>query len=116
MKKLRIDIVLISVFLFLLIFQGIELIYLKNYEIPIMSSTKINNKDLDKILKDVEKQNCTVLNMKYEDGWKGNILFTGDLESLVSYVELLKENNIYVKNYKIEKVEELKCLLEIKAV
>ncbi|HHD2754010.1 TPA: hypothetical protein ACOTG0_002855 [Clostridium perfringens] len=116
MKKFRIGIVLISVFLFLLIFQGSELIYLKNYEIPVETATEIHSKNLDEILKKVEGENCTVLQMKYENGWKGNILFTGDLESLVNYVGLLKDNNIYVKNYKIEKLGELKCFMEIKAV
>lgn len=116
MKKLKIDIVLISVFLFLLIFQGSELIYLKNYEIPVETTTEIHSKNLDEILKKVEDENCTVLQMKYENGWKGNVLFIGNLESLVNYVDLLKDNNIYVKNYKIEKVEELKCFMEIKAV
>lgn len=116
MKKLRIDIVLISVFLFLLIFQGSELIYLKNYEIPVATATEVHSKNLDEILKKVEYENCTVLQMKYENGWKGNLLFTGDLGSLVNYVDLLKDNNIYVKNYKIEKLGELKCFMEIKAV
>lgn len=90
MKKLRIDIVLISVFLFLLIFQGSELIYLKNYEIPVATATEVHNKNLDEILKKVEDENCTVLQMKYENGWKGNLLFTGDLGRLVNYVDLLK--------------------------
>lgn len=116
MKKIRIDMVLISVSLFLLIFQGSGLIYLKNYEIPVVASIKNYSKDLDEILKIVEKENCTILQMKYEDVWKGNLLFTGNLESLVNYVDLLKKNNIYVKNYKIEKAGELKCFLEIKAV
>ncbi|MDZ4991607.1 hypothetical protein GNF80_01285 [Clostridium perfringens] len=117
MKKLRIDIVLINFFLFLLILQGSELIYLKNYEIPAVNdATEIHIKNLDEILKKVEDENCTVLQMKYESGWKGNLLFAGDLENLAKYVGLLKDNNIYVKNYKIEKVGELKCFMEIKAV
>ena len=44
------------------------------------------------------------------------VLFTGSLEDLSNYVNLLKNNNINIKNYKIEKSEELRCFLELKVV
>lgn len=116
MKKVRIDIVLINVFIILLIIQGFQLFDLRNYELPVLDNYDEYSIELEEVLKKVEGEDCTILQMKYEDGWIGEILFTGCLDDLVNYVEMLKNNKIYVKNYKIEKVEELKCFLEIKAV
>lgn len=116
MKKVRIDIVLINVFIILLIIQGLQLFYLRNFEFPVLANSNEYNIELEEVLKKVEGEDCTVLQMKYEDGWIGEISFTGYLDDLVNYVEMLKNNKIYVKNYKIEKVGELKCFLEIKAV
>lgn len=116
MKKVRIDIVLINVFIIVLIIQGSQLFYLRNYELPVLANSNKYNIELEEVLKKVEDKDCIVLQMKYEDGWTGEVLFTGYLDDLVNYVEMLKINKIYVKNYKLEKVEELKCFLEVKAV
>lgn len=115
MKKLKLDITLANIFIVILFIQGIDLFYLKNYELPVLTSS-IEERDLNTVLKNIEHKDSTVLKLENKEGWIGEILFTGSLDDLTSYVNLLKNNNIHIKNYKIEKSEELRCFLELKVV
>ncbi|HII4439616.1 hypothetical protein P5F04_02100 [Clostridium perfringens] len=115
MKKLKLDVTLANIFIVILLIQGIDLFQLRNYEIPVVKNS-IEDKDLNTVLKNIENKDCTVLQLEYKEGWIGEVLFTGSLEDLTNYVNLLKNNNINIKNYKIEKSEELKCFLELKVV
>lgn len=115
MKKLKLDITLANIFIVILFIQGIDLFYLRNYELPVLTSS-IEERDLNTVLKNIEHKDSTVLKLENKDGWIGEILFTGSLEDLTNYVDLLKNNNIHIKNYKIEKSEELRCFLELKVV
>lgn len=115
MKKLKLDVTLANIFIVILLIQGIDLFQLRNYEIPVVKNS-IEDKDLNRVLKNIENKDCTVLQLEYKEGWIGEVLFTGSLEDLTNYVNLLKNNNINIKNYKIEKSEELKCFLELKVV
>ncbi|HFE9684628.1 hypothetical protein P5E48_02130 [Clostridium perfringens] len=116
MKKLKLDVTLANIFIVILLIQGIDLFQLKNYEIPVVKNAIEEDKDLNTVLKNIESKDCTVLQLEYKEGWIGEVLFTGSLEDLTNYVNLLKNNNINIKNYKIEKSEELKCFLELKVV
>lgn len=115
MKKLKLDVTLANIFIVILLIQGIDLFQLRNYEIPVVKNS-IEDKDLNTVLKNIENKDCTVLQLEYKEGWIGEVLFTGSLEDLSNYVNLLKNNNINIKNYKIEKSEELRCFLELKVV
>ncbi|WP_221372270.1 hypothetical protein [Clostridium perfringens] len=115
MKKLKLDITLANIFIVILFIQGIDLFYLRNYELPVLT-TSIEERDLNTVLKNIEHKDSTVLKLENKEGWIGEILFTGSLEDLSNYVNLLKNNNINIKNYKIEKSEELRCFLELKVV
>ncbi|MDK0761544.1 hypothetical protein P5E87_01770 [Clostridium perfringens] len=115
MKKLKLDVTLATIFIVILLVQGIELFKLRNYEIPVLTNS-IGEMDLNTVLKNIENKDCTVLQLEYKEGWIGEVLFTGSLEDLSNYVNLLKNNNIHIKNYKIEKAEELRCFLELKVV
>ncbi|AMN36344.1 TPA: hypothetical protein ACSQIM_001386 [Clostridium perfringens] len=115
MKKLKLDVTLATIFIVILLAQGIELFQLRNYEIPVLTNS-IVEMDLNTVLKNIENKDCTVLQLEYKEGWIGKVLFTGSLEDLSNYVNLLKNNNINIKNYKIEKSEELRCFLELKVV
>ena len=115
MKKLKLDITLANIFIVILFIQGIDLFYLRNYELPVLTSS-IEERDLNTVLKNIEHKDSTVLKLENKEGWIGEILFTGSLEDLSNYVNLLKNNNINIKNYKIEKSEELRCFLELKVV
>ena len=115
MKKLKLDITLANIFIVILFIQGIDLFYLRNYELPVLTSS-IEERDLNTVLKNIEHKDSTVLKLENKEGWIGEILFTGSLEDLSNYVNLLKNNNIHIKNYKIEKSEELRCFLELKVV
>ncbi|EPB8177764.1 hypothetical protein ACRTAO_000416 [Clostridium perfringens] len=115
MKKLKLDVTLANIFIVILLIQGIDLFQLRNYEIPVVKNF-IEDKDLNTVLKNIENKDCTVLQLEYKEGWIGKVLFTGSLEDLSNYVNLLKNNNINIKNYKIEKSEELRCFLELKVV
>ncbi|EOU1681517.1 hypothetical protein P5F16_07050 [Clostridium perfringens] len=115
MKKLKLDITLANIFIVILFIQGIDLFYLRNYELPVLTSS-IEERDLNTVLKNIEHKDSTVLKLENKEGWIGEILFTGSLEDLTNYVNLLKNNNIHIKNYKIEKSEELRCFLELKVV
>ncbi|MCH1963470.1 hypothetical protein MCG45_11275 [Clostridium perfringens] len=116
MKKLKLDVTLANIFIVILLIQGIDLFQLKNYEISVVKNAIEEDKDLNTVLKNIENKDCTVLQLEYKEGWIGKVLFTGSLEDLTNYVNLLKNNNINIKNYKIEKSEELKCFLELKVV
>lgn len=115
MKKLKLDITLANIFIVILFIQGIDLFYLRNYELPVLTSS-IEERDLNTVLKNIEHKDSTVLKLENKEGWIGEILFTGSLEDLTNYVNLLKNNNIHIKNYNIEKSEELRCFLELKVV
>ncbi|MDM0488015.1 hypothetical protein QTH65_03865 [Clostridium perfringens] len=115
MKKLKLDVTLANIFIVILFIQGIDLFYLRNYELPVLTSS-IEERDLNTVLKNIEHKDSTVLKLENKDGWIGEILFTGSLEDLTNYVNLLKNNNIHIKNYKIEKSEELRCFLELNVV
>ena len=115
LKKLKLDVTLATIFIVILLAQGIELFQLRNYEIPVLTNS-IVEMDLNTVLKNIENKDCTVLQLEYKEGWIGKVLFTGSLEDLSNYVNLLKNNNINIKNYKIEKSEELRCFLELKVV
>lgn len=116
MKKLKLDVTLANIFIVILLIQGIDLFQLRNYEIPVVKNSIEEYKDLSTVLKNIENKHCRILQLEYKDGWIGDILFIGSLEDLTNYVNLLKNNNIHIKNYKIEKSEELKCFLELKVV
>lgn len=116
MKKLKLDVTLANILIVILLIQGIDLFHLRNYELPVVKNSIEEDKDLNTVLKNIENKDCTILQLEYKDGWTGEVLFRGSLEDLINYVNLLKNNNIHIKNYKIEKSEELKCFLELKVV
>ena len=116
MKKLKLDVALATIFIVILLVQGIELFQLRNYEIPVLTNP-IGEMDLNTVLKNIENKDCTVLQLEYKEGWIGEVLFTGSLDDLSKEsIDVLKNNNINIKNYKIEKSEELKCFFVFKVV
>lgn len=115
MKKLKLDVTLANIFIGILLIQGINLFQLRNYEIPVVTNS-IEEMGLNTVLKNIENKDCRILQLEYKEGWIGEVLFTGSLEDLISYVNLLKDKSIHIKNYKIEKSEELRCFLELKVV
>ncbi|NGU66227.1 hypothetical protein G6Z27_05565, partial [Clostridium perfringens] len=59
MKKLKLDITLANIFIVILFIQGIDLFYLRNYELPVLTSS-IEERDLNTVLKNIEHKESTV--------------------------------------------------------
>ncbi|MGG5462459.1 hypothetical protein [Clostridium sp. B9] len=116
MKNIKIN---IGVFLILLIFailQADRLVTLRSYNQIDFNENDNRELNLNKMLFLLENKECNILNLKYSgEYWQGEVVFEGNLEDFIVYINKLKDNNIYVKSYRFEKVEELKCFLEIKA-
>ena len=55
MKKLKLDITLANIFIVILFIQGIDLFYLRNYELPVLTSS-IEERDLNTVLKNIEQR------------------------------------------------------------
>lgn len=54
MKKLKLDVTLATIFIVILLVQGIELFQLRNYEIPVLTNS-IGEMDLNTVLKKYRK-------------------------------------------------------------
>ena len=108
------------IFLFLLlfgIFQASRLIEIRRYNEKFY--VKEINKDkmeINEFLSLIKNEEAEVITINSDKNWKGEVVFKGNEENLRLYINDLKRNNIYVENYKIEKIGELKWFLEIKPV
>lgn len=117
MKNIKISISVFIILLLFAIFQADRLLDLRKYnEFKFSDNTHKKTWDLNKILVILEDEEADILELKHNDEyWQGEVTFKGELEDFVIYINRLKENNIYIKNYRFEKVEGLKCFLQLKA-
>ncbi len=117
MKDGKVKLGIFLVLLLLGLFQASRLIEIRAYNENFYTEKNNESKiEANEFLNLIKNEEAEVIAIKNDKNWKGEVIFKGNEEKLRSYINNLKINNIYVENYKIEKIGELKWFLEIKPV